>query len=684
MVLLLLPLVLGSTLVQDAATLDLKYRPVSKVVKLLKDMRAELNEEKAKDQAVFDKLTCWCETNLKEKTLATTVANKQIDGLVTDIERLSAKAAGLKATIAQVKKEVASNSAALDQATKVREKETSEFSEDEKDMMQSLQALKNAVFVLSKHHDATFMQMKPTAMVQVRVAAERVLLRSDSLKSLKPSQRRILKALVQQPQNAGSYTPQSGQIFGILSSMKEEFESNLSAEQKNEMQASSDFAELKAAKETEIDAGTTKIKSQSQSLADAEEKLADAKESLEGTRGALAADTEVLSSLKLQCQQTDKDFALRQKTRSEEIAAVSEAISILSDDDARDNFSKTLSLVQVHHERQRGVALLRKGARVNGPRSAALTQLANRAQLDVFVKIRKSIDDMITSLKKEQADEVKEKDSCVKEIRENEKAIALKQRAITELTAFMEEAEATLKTLSKEIVEHKAEVKETQKQMAAASEEREAENKEFQDAVKEQRAAQDVLKKAKARLEAFYKKKQQGLLQAQPQNLVQAVLGGHFVLYQGAQQPGAALSEKPKGFETYETKGKGASGVLALLSSIIKEAETMEKEALAAETDAQASYEEFIKGSNDSVSKLAALIASKTQEIAELTADHETAKADRSAALEDADRLMQTGVDLHKSCDFLVKNFDVRQAGRSQEMDALAEAKAVFSGADFA
>jgi uncharacterized protein (UPF0335 family) len=684
MVLLLLPLVLGSTLVQDAATLDLKYRPISKVVKLLKDMQAELNEEKAKDQAVFDKLTCWCETNMKEKTLATTVADKQITGLVSDIERLSAKAAGLKATIAQVKKEVASNTAALEQATKVRDKETAEFSEDEKDMMQSLQALKNAVFVLSKHHEATFMQTETDSTMQVRLAAEQVLRRADSLKTLKPSQRRVLKALVQQPNaNAGSYTPQSGQIFGILSSMKEEFESNLSNEQKNEMQAASDFAGLKSAKEAEIDAGATKIKAQSQGLADAEEKLADAKESLEGTRGALAADAEVLSSLKLQCQQTDKDFALRQKTRSEEIAAVSEAIAILSDDDARDNFSKTLSFVQARSERHRGVALLRRAARVKGPRSAALTQLADRAQLDVFVKIRKSIDEMIASLKQEQVDEVKAKDTCVKEIRENEKAIAVKQRAITELSAFIEEAEATFKTLSKEIVEHKAEVKETQKQMAAASEEREAENKEFQDAVKEQRAAQDVLKKAKARLEAFYKKKQ-GLLQAQPQNLVQAVLGGHFVLYQGAQQPGAALSEKPKGFETFETKGKGAQGVLSLLSSIIKEAETMEKEALAAETDAQESYEEFIKGSNDSVSKLAALIASKTLEIAELTAATETAKADRSAALDDADRLVQTGVDLHKSCDFLVKNFDVRQAGRSQEMDALNEAKAVFSGADFA
>merc|ERR1719321_2135380 len=120
--------------------------------------------------------------------------------------------------------------------------------------------------------------------MEVRAAAERVLRFS---KTMKPSQRRILKSLVQQPNaNAGSYTPASGQIFGILSAMKEEFESNLSTEQKNEMQATSEFAELKAAKEAEIDAGSKKIKAQTQSLASAEEKLADSKESLEGTRGS--------------------------------------------------------------------------------------------------------------------------------------------------------------------------------------------------------------------------------------------------------------------------------------------------------------------------------------------------------------------------------------------------------------
>ena len=39
--------------------------------------------------------------------------------------------------------------------------------------------------------------------------------------------------------------------------------------------------------------------------------------------------------------------------------------------------------------------------------------------------------------------------------------------------------------------------------------------------------------------------------------------------------------------------------------------------------------------------------------------------------------------DLHKSCDFTLKNFDVRQEAMSQEIEALNQAKAVLSGADF-
>jgi len=49
-----------------------------------------------------------------------------------------------------------------------------------------------------------------------------------------------------------SYGAQSGQIFGILKQMKEDFEKNIGEAQQVEVQKSKEFAELKAAKDVEI------------------------------------------------------------------------------------------------------------------------------------------------------------------------------------------------------------------------------------------------------------------------------------------------------------------------------------------------------------------------------------------------------------------------------------------------
>merc|ERR1711933_88376 len=37
----------------------------------------------------------------------------------------------------------------------------------------------------------------------------------------------------------------------------------------------------------------------------------------------------------------------------------------------------------------------------------------------------------------------------------------------------------------------------------------------------------------------------------------------------------------------------------------------------------------------------------------------------------------------HTDCDFVMKYFDIRQQSRSEEMDAIEQAKSILSGADF-
>merc|ERR1719174_1378485 len=100
---------------------------------------------------------------------------------------------------------------------------------------------------------------------------------------------------------------------------------------------------MKAAKEEEIAAGQAQLETKTQELATTDEKLAQSKQDIEDTRASLSADEKFLMMLKEKCQMTDQEWEERQKTRQEEMAAVSKALAILSSDDAHDLFTKTFN-----------------------------------------------------------------------------------------------------------------------------------------------------------------------------------------------------------------------------------------------------------------------------------------------------------------------------------------------------
>jgi hypothetical protein len=118
--------------------------------------------------------------------------------------------------------------------------------------------------------------------------------------------------------------------------MKETFETNLASSQKEEMANQKAYEELKAAKETEIQAGQEQLDSKTDELADTDEKLAGAKEDIVDTEKSLRADEQFLEMLKEKCSQTDAEWEERQKTRQLEVEAVSKALAVLTSDDAHD------------------------------------------------------------------------------------------------------------------------------------------------------------------------------------------------------------------------------------------------------------------------------------------------------------------------------------------------------------
>jgi len=661
----LLALLLASGSADVSADAGAKNRPVSKVITLLKDMVAQLEKEAEEDEEVYEAMGCWCETNDKEKTKAISDAEQHIADLTALIEEMTGKSARLNTEISSLEKEVAKNSQALDQATALRAKQLAEFNAEEKDMLQSITSLKSAVVVLGKQHDALLQDSNAAINIAVLLHNEMRKHKAVFGDMFTAEQLHTIKRFSKSPDNfLQADAPASGEIFGILKQMKETFETNLGSSQKEEMTNQKAYEDLKAAKEEEISAGQAQVDTKTSELADADEKGAAAKEDLEDTSSTLAADQKFLATLKEQCAALDAEYEERTKTRQLEIQAVSKALAFLSSDEAHDLFTRTFNFLQVSQgkssHREKAASLLKAAAvRFHDPR---LSTLAASARLDAFTKVKKSIQDMVDKLIKEKEDEIKHKDFCVEELNNNEREIDMKDRDKADLQAKIEDLTMTVDQLSKAIEGLKLEIAEMQVQMKRAGEDREKANKNFQMEIADQRATQKLLTAALGILKGFYEKA--ALVQKK------AVASVH----QG---------QAPPQFKPMEKNAAGG-GVMAMMSNIINDAKAMEAEAIRGEEQAQKSYEEFVMETNASIEEKAKDLVNKGEEKGKAEQALVEQKTELEAVMGELEALYNENADLHKSCDFILKNFETRQTAREEEVEALKQSIAMFSGASFA
>merc|ERR1719456_2045458 len=431
--------------------------------------------------------------------------------------------------------------------------------------------------------------------------------------------------LSQQMPSAGSYAPQSGQIFGVLNNMKESFEANLDQSRKDESNAVSTYTQMKKAKDDEIAAGTNQINTKTQELAESDEKCASDKQSLKDTRSSLAADEEFLAMLKSTCADMDAQMAERQKTRSLEMEACSKALAALAGDDAHDLFTKTFnsaaSFVQVSKESSRranAAKLLAAAAKRN--HNPKLTLLATQVKLDAFKKVKESIEKMVADLVKDKEDEIAFKDYCIDAMNTNEANTDDKNREKADLVAKVDDLTNTVSSLANEIEGLKTSIAEMRLQMKRSGEDRELANKEFQETVADQRAAQKLLGAALGILQGFY--------------------GSAALVQKGAAKQPAGPAPPP-GFKNYENN-KNSGGVMGMISQIISDAKAMEAEAIRGEADSQKAYEDFVKDTNNAIDAATVQMTNTAEAKAKAEGENTEAKLDLDAATTELAQLKNT------------------------------------------
>jgi len=646
-----------------------------KVVRLLQDTKAELEKNLEDDKAVHETMTCWCNSNDGEKEAAIVAGKAKIAELESSMGADAAKISGLKEKRKETLDEVNADHKALSDATGLRMKENKAFQASETDYLEAIAAASNAITVLGKHNPS---------LAQLKAAAHKLLdARVSQMVDNSRSKANVglLRTFLHNTESASSflaipgmqsYAPQSGQIFGILGQMKEDFQANLKEAQATEAKAKKEYESLKAAKEDEIATGRKLIVSIDADIAKTQENYAEEAKQLEDTQEQLALDTEFLANLKEKCATMNADFDKRVKDRLTELDAVDDTIKILNSDETFEAFDKQVAPVflQTSSEtkqaelRKEAVAVLRQASATSG--SPQLALVAASAQLDAFTKVKALIDKMVAELTKQQSDEVDKRDWCIDELNSNKRSTEAAYDKKDSLTAEMESLNKQIKQLTTDIDASKAAVKEMMNQMKRASETREAENAEFQTTVSDHRVMSMILNKALDRMKQVY-----ALLQQQKPG------APHIQTSATHTDPGNG----PAKFKDNAANNAGGGRVVAMLEEVLADTRKTEDQAMASEADSQSAYENFMKDSNKSIKKT-------TESISDMTGARTTAKEELSAAKTDFAQTMQelegldsTNQDLHKSCDYVLKNFDARQAARSAEMDALREAKNILSGA---
>jgi len=671
--------------------------PIRKVVNMLQAMQKQVEAEGVKEKEMFDKFMCYCKTSGGDLKSGISAAETKIPNVGSNIEEGKSKQTQLKADLKQYQSDRAAAKQSIADATALRKKTAGEFAHTHSDLNTNIAALGKAIAALEAGMTGSFLQS----------SAARFLKNILAVRNMPESDRQEVTAFLS---GRVGYSPQSGEITGILKEMKDEMERDNAAAVEEENASIASFKELVAAKTKEVNALTAGIEKKSVRSGELAVEIVQMTKDLSDTEAALLEDKQFLADMDKNCATKSSEWDVICKTRSDELVALAETIKVLNDDDALELFKKTLPgasavFVQLTASmgtlRQRALKLVQANQKESQLKDLNFISLALRGKKIGFEKVIGMIDEMVVLLKEEQGDDNNKKEYCAKQFDSLDDSKKGLERSVSDAASAIETSTDAIATLASEIKALRDSIAALDKSVAEATAQRKEENADYKALQAADSAAKEVLGFAKNRLNKFYNPK---LYVAPPkrqldrEDAIVHSMGGEL---EATPAPGGiagtgiaefvqisrhevAPPPPPESAGAYQTKAQGSNGVIAMIDLLIKDLDLELTESTTTEKDSQSDYEATMadaakKRSMDSKS-LTNKIAAKAEAAANLQG-HQENHASKSTELMNTEKVIS---ELHGECDWLLQNFDARNAARNGEIDALTKAKAVLSGADYA
>jgi len=527
--------------------------PVAKVIKLLEDLKTEVEDDGKKEATSYGKYACFCKDTTKEKAEAITKGQDSINSLSADITDNTASKEEKESEVK--KRKVDHEALGSDMSATVARCSTAQakYEADAADMSKAIESLDKAIKAMSAKKD------------KIKAAS---LLASD-----KDVQRGLALANLTLDPSDPAYKYHSKEINDILAKLLKDF--------KDEKQDLTDkWTKANTACTEQKDGLNKKMKDNLDATTSAEERIEELKKIIAKYRGdlveakdTLEEDGKYIKDLTTQCEKKATDFDQRASMRNDEIGALSQALTILTnkvegaDKDvnerafvqtkggtiAKASVGKPLSFLQAapvkavtnflskvdssiseKAAQELVVALLRHEA--NRLVSPELSAVSMRITEDHFKKVKVLIQDLIEKLLDEAKAEASKKGFCDTEIGKSKENRNNAQQHVESMNAQLKGLESTKEELEAEIKKLGEEIDETNEDLKKALGLRSDEKKENLETLKTAKDGLEALNEAILALRAFYSRaaRAQVFLQADPD-------AGFEGGYKGKQQSSRAI-----------------------------------------------------------------------------------------------------------------------------------------------
>lgn len=659
------------------SSMSTTVNPIRKVVNLLRNMQQKVKSDAKTEEELFEKFMCYCKTNGGGLEKSVADAKLRIPEVQSSMEAAQSALVQMQGDIKQAKTDRDAAKKTLAESSAIREREAAAFAAKKTNGQMNIKAIDKAIASLQKNKASSFLQSPEAALVQKIAMATDDLVDQD---------REDLVAFISN--KGGNQSPEMGSIIGIMKTLKETLIKELQTEIEDEKLALNKYKETAAAKGHEVKALQAAIESKLVRTGKLRVEVTHLKEDLEDTKQMFAEDSKFLADLNKNCGSKNKDWEKTKQMRAAELFALSDTIKVLNNDEALDLFKKTLpSAASSFMQVQITAATLRKRAlmELNHPKAPRrhpkidLIQMALSSKKIGFDKILKMVDEMISVLREEQRVDDRKKDYCTSKFDSLEDKMKTLEWDKADIQSSLEDAKESLAAMKGDIKALEKSIQDLDKSVVEATKQRQDENKEYKELMASNAAAKQLLEYAENRLNKFYNPK----LYVEPKKedapdgsalFIQVAL---HALHKEAPPP------PPEAVEAYKKKTEENAGVMQMISTLMLDLDKDTTEAETTEKLAQEAYEQMTVDSKEKRAVDTKALAEKVAAKADLEAGELSSKSQKKAVVKEMYAMTEVTQALHKECDFLLKYFQVRKEGRSDEIDSMMKAKAVLSGADY-